>query len=74
MILLVITKTGIAFPLSIPNLEFMKVSEFKDLEWIEGRHANNGDAILIRGTDVVALQITTTGAIDRKVILPGRMN
>ena len=71
MILLLITKAGVVFPIKIPNItnagEYL--AQLTKEDWINGVEARGGEPICVRISEVTAMQITDEAALEQGRIL-----
>lgn len=71
MILLLITKSGVIFPLRIPTPEDPAgyLQQVGMVEWLNGVEARSGDQISVRVSELAAIQLTDETALEGGRIL-----
>ena len=76
MILLFIMKNGVVFPIAIPPqveaYDYFCQYERLDVvgDFFKGKHAQSGDFMKIRVSEILAVQLSEEGSLQRKVLVP----
>lgn len=75
MIMLLIFKTGIIIPIKLPSDKtpdflFQEIIEAEVAGFFSAREAKSGDEIMVRVSEIIALQLTDETKLQRNVLMP----